>query len=488
MSTQIEKFKQIADKIREKTNSTEPMTANDFTDKIDDVYNAGQLSMIDASKVIEKTVSGTYAVLLNDVSETPHKVCVTLKSDTTDDFSGISIIKCGKNLFNPTISDDIKGISITSSDDTLTITNSNTSSTTIDWYLRLGAGTYTFTNNNPSGGLTFYFYTRVSETDAWSAAHVVTATSALVKNFDTAQYIRVVMFAGVGQSIFKIPQIEVGNISTEFEPYIGEVYEADTYGTFKEITSISPYMNIIANTDVNMEVTYKSSYGMNTQLNRIWKQLQNYGTRMDYTSAFAYSVWDSDSFKPPYDIRPSSSSGDGSASCLFKYAAKSSTSRLIDLEAVENECGISFDFSTCNNLSFAFADAGALKKLNVVDVRKCNAGERLNYAFYGGYGSNIECINKIICDENSSFANTTFNSMTKLREIRFEGTIGKGGITFASSKNLSHDSIQNIINSLSEETQGLTLTLSAAAINNAFEAAEWEALADTRTNWTISLI
>lgn len=41
MSAQQEKFKAIADKIREKTGTTEPIVPNDFANKIDDVYAAG---------------------------------------------------------------------------------------------------------------------------------------------------------------------------------------------------------------------------------------------------------------------------------------------------------------------------------------------------------------------------------------------------------------------------------------------------------------
>ena len=50
------------------------------------VYKAGQSSMVDESKIIEKTVSGEY-ISVDDVSEIPHDVKVKLTSG-------------GKNLFN----------------------------------------------------------------------------------------------------------------------------------------------------------------------------------------------------------------------------------------------------------------------------------------------------------------------------------------------------------------------------------------------------
>ena len=48
MSIQQEKFKAIADKIREKTGSTDKIIPNEFVDKIDDVYESGKKSEYDA--------------------------------------------------------------------------------------------------------------------------------------------------------------------------------------------------------------------------------------------------------------------------------------------------------------------------------------------------------------------------------------------------------------------------------------------------------
>ena len=41
MSYQQNKFKEIADKIRERTGTTDPIIPKDFASKIDDVYEAG---------------------------------------------------------------------------------------------------------------------------------------------------------------------------------------------------------------------------------------------------------------------------------------------------------------------------------------------------------------------------------------------------------------------------------------------------------------
>ena len=90
-----------------------------------------------------------------------------------------------------------------------------------------------------------------------------------------------------------------------------------------------------------------------------------------------------------------------------------------------------------------------------------------------------------------------FTGMTALREIRFQGIIGLS-LDLSEAPVLSAASMENVISCLSGSASGLTLTLSAAAVNAAFETAEgagdgsqsaaWAALIATKSNWTISLV
>lgn len=89
------------------------------------------------------------------------------------------------------------------------------------------------------------------------------------------------------------------------------------------------------------------------------------------------------------------------------------------------------------------------------------------------------------------------SDMTSLREIRFQGVIGLT-LDLSEAPVLSAASIQSAISCLSDSSSGLTLTLSAAAVNTAFEtaagagdgsqSAAWAALIATKANWTISLV
>ena len=100
---------------------------------LDDVYKAGQSSMVDQSKLIPKTVSGNY-ISLDDVSEIPHSVGCKVES---------------VNLFNnPTAaaSGTSNGVSWTLNEDKSVTLNGKATATTVIYYqssLYLKAGIYT---------------------------------------------------------------------------------------------------------------------------------------------------------------------------------------------------------------------------------------------------------------------------------------------------------------------------------------------------------
>ena len=101
---------------------------------------------------------------------------------------------------------------------------------------------------------------------------------------------------------------------------------------------------------------------------------------------------------------------------------------------------------------------------------------------------NMRIIREVIFDENTIFANSSFQNCTKLEIMNVGGTIGKNGLNLQWSTLLNKASIESVINALSFTTTGLTVTLSQTAVNNAFTTEEWNALIATKSNWTISLV
>lgn len=150
---------------------------------------------------------------------------------------------------------------------------------------------------------------------------------------------------------------------------------------------------------------------------------------------------------------------------MSQFMATSSTARDNTLKRIT----LNIDTSNAKNWSSAFE---GLETLEVIDGTPIS----LESAWVNTY-------------------TTTFR-INKLREIRFRGEI-LGSISFESAP-LSKASIVNIFSCISKTASDITLTLSLGVVNTAFEtsegaadgstSAEWLALVEAHSNWTISLV
>ena len=226
--------------------------------------------------------------------------------------------------------------------------------------------------------------------------------------------------------------------------------------------------------------------GKDKMLSDMWDGIQNDGKRTTYTRAFANMRISKDMFKPKYDFKFINS----------QYLFIDATGDILDLDAIEKECGIVFDFSnaTVVNATFQYAP---VEKANIINASKATS---LNYLFAGNNNLNpskIKWVNKLIVNPSATYTNA-FNYCTLLEHIVFEGTIGVSGLNMSSCVLLDKESLESVINTLSAETSGLSVTLSKTAVNKAFETSEgandgststeWTTLIGTKSNWTISLV
>lgn len=109
--------------------------------------------------------------------------------------------------------------------------------------------------------------------------------------------------------------------------------------------------------------------------------------------------------------------------------------------------------------------------------------------------SKIKTIRELRVNENTTY-NNVFNDCSALEELTITGAIGKNDFNLKWSTELSKDSIVSIVNALSPNTSGLTVTLSLTAVDNAFREGDkegsissgWNDLLNLRQNWTISLV
>ena len=228
--------------------------------------------------------------------------------------------------------------------------------------------------------------------------------------------------------------------------------------------------------------------GKKDEYDKFWDNFQDYGNRKAYgTYLFYGKKWNDGTFYPKYDLTLTDN-------CLGVFNANAVTNikqRLID-------CNVKLNTSGATNLTSIF-NQSKTTTVPAFDVRNAPNSTHLFYS-----ASQLVTIDKIILNENNVFSNW-FHSCFKLENLTIEGTIGKNEFDVKDCTKLSGKSIVSIIEALATTTEGLTVTLSQTAVNNikftdyddeGFECLHgkegtyysWDQLAQSRTNWTISLV
>lgn len=216
--------------------------------------------------------------------------------------------------------------------------------------------------------------------------------------------------------------------------------------------------------------------GKKAEHDAFWDAITDNGNRTNYQYAFWYQGVEY--LRPNRKIIPTSLTGN-----LFMYCNK--------LKKVEAEY---FDLSkasigtsgTTSSMYYTFAYCYDLEEIEDIGL---SPSYIYSYTFYSC--KKLRKIAKITVDADTRF-NNSFAYCTSLEEVLFEGEIGQNGLTLQYSTTLNKASIVSIINCLSTNTSGLTVTLSKTAVNNAFEGgstgSEWLNLIAAKSNWTISLV
>ena len=241
--------------------------------------------------------------------------------------------------------------------------------------------------------------------------------------------------------------------------------DGQTVGYSKRDEEIAPLNDELEATLNGGDTGYKSHY------HEFWDAFQDYGNRVDYRNGFSGKGWTKETFKPKYDIIPNNATN---ATTIFRYCGN------IDLAKAVTEAGIilNLDVSDTYNNMFGESDIDNIPPL---DWR----GKAISAAFSGA--RKCKTIQALNVDEYTTYTNV-FIQCNLLENLIIIGVIAQNGVNLQWSTKLSRDSITSIINALSTTTSGLTVTLSKTAVNNAFTTDEWNALIDTKKNWTISLV
>lgn len=178
-------------------------------------------------------------------------------------------------------------------------------------------------------------------------------------------------------------------------------------------------------------------------------------------------------FNPPYVLKPIHAG----------YMFRGSTITKL----TENEV----DFSTCASAAYLVADCKQLTEVTGIDLRESYT---VNYAFNNI--PNIHTLDVILGEHIGSAAQYVFWQMPKLENLTIGGTITFSGATFQHSKLLTAKSIESAVSALSDGATGNKITFSTAAKTTYYNAHSgeyanadeaWNALCDTKPNWTIAL-
>lgn len=461
------------------------------------VYAAGQSSMVDESKIIEKTVSGAL-ISVDDVSEIPHSV--GCKVSGVDDPTSVKVTRCGKNLIDKSkLSKSITsgGITATLNDDgSFTLNGTSTvGSIAFPYYpsIKLVKGkTYTL-----GGGINsnIFIQGKYEEIDNFSSYSYSDARTFIAGGNYTLRFnIRVMTVGTVLDNVTVYPMLELGSTATDYEPYTSTEYTPNADGTVEGMTSLSPYMNVFTdNAEATLDVTYRKSWGMQTEYDRFWNEIwdaiQFGGTRTNYNGFFKFEYWNEKTFRPKYDMRLT-----GNNSGMFdRFGGEAkTTTKSIDLAQIFEDCGVVLDTSKSTSLNNMFYFS-SISRVPAISAVGCTS--KLIGVF--ALCIELETVDKFILKEDGSDKlKEVFLKDISLRNIIIEGTMGDS-VSFEWCP-LSKESILSVFNALSSTATGLTLTLNLAAVNTAFETSEgaadgstseeWATLIATKPNWTISLV
>lgn len=353
---------------------------------------------------ISNEVTGTGIATCDYVNENEHNVEVKLSSDNITDFSGIEVKCVGKNLFDESkLSNgefvEFNGVrcykyidsgkQIISYDGIFDLNSQYTIAIRI--YRESGNETK-ITNilaEYTDGSQSYNIQCKPNEITIFTSP--IGKTIKRIRScasYNTTTYLDL-----------SIMQIEKGSIATDYESYTETTYLANADGTVDGITSISPIMNLICDTE-GVDIFAKYYCANDVEYHRYWDEYQTFGTRTNYDCAFAGYGWTDETFNPKYPLII------GTAYMMFRYA------KITD--AITKD--YVFDFSQASSCDYVFLSV-LVKQLNIIGVE----GTRLD---------------------------TMFQDMRALETLNYTGTIGKTSVRLQWSSNLNVECAKNIIRSL----------------------------------------
>lgn len=210
---------------------------------------------------------------------------------------------------------------------------------------------------------------------------------------------------------------------------------------------------------------YNGGYkaGQKEEYDRFW---DNYKVTSGLCSFAGYG-WNNETFKPKYDINPTS------AYMMFRNSMIEG-----DLVEILEKQGIVLDFSASYSLQYTFQNTKFTRVGEIMAVA--------NFVDTFQNSALLERIDLITVTSKLTYSTNTFAGCTALKNISFSGTIGNT-INFEDCP-LTAESLVSVVEHLSSTATGKTATFKQTAIDNAdwtaTNYASWDELCATKSNWT----
>ena len=210
--------------------------------------------------------------------------------------------------------------------------------------------------------------------------------------------------------------------------------------------------------------------GKQEEYDCFWDSYQQNGERTNYSQAFTRQGWSDANFRPKYDIKPTE-----------KLTHLFTMSRITDVVAILNECGVIIDTSKVPGS----ADQWTSGEVTHLPAFSFESADLLKNTF--GWSYKLHTIDKVILREDGGNTfDRPFVTCNELTNLTIEGKIGQSGFDVADSKNLSRDSLMSIINALQDKTDINTTWTVTLGTTNLDKLSDAEKAMATQKGWTLA--
>lgn len=208
--------------------------------------------------------------------------------------------------------------------------------------------------------------------------------------------------------------------------------------------------------------------GKQDQYDAFWDAFQQNGERVDYRNGFAGEGWDSETFQPKYDIRPTV------AEHMFSVFGKTGGNTSITQQLAKS--GVTLDTSNCTNCRQMFYACRATEIPNI-DLTKATSANSLFWDAMELRKAEITVAENTLPNYFGLFG------CPKLEDLTVNGVLDKS-LALDRSPLLTAASVQSVIDALKDLTGQTAQTLTFHA-NVGARMTDAQKAAVTAKNWTL---